>query len=142
MLWRISNYADLSGTGGLLFPGRWHAKGRPIVYLAESPAGALVEMLVHMDRDDLPDGFQLLGVDIGDLTPAAVSGLPGNWRDLAAIPRVLGLNWLQKGESALLRVPSAILPHTWNVLLNPAHADAAKARIVSRERVPLDSRLG
>jgi RES domain-containing protein len=142
MLWRISNYADLSGTGGLLFSGRWHAKGRPIVYLVESPAGALVEMLVHMDRDDLPDGFQLLGVDIGDLTPAAISGLPENWRDLTAAPKVLGLNWLQKGESALLRVPSAILPHTWNVLLNPAHADAAKARIVSRERVPLDSRLG
>ena len=48
-LWRISNYADLSGAGdGLLAAGRWHTRGRRIVYLADHPASALLEMLVHM----------------------------------------------------------------------------------------------
>ena len=49
-LWRISNYADLSGIGGLKAAGRWHSQGRRIVYLADHPSSALLEMLVHMDR--------------------------------------------------------------------------------------------
>jgi len=45
-LWRISNYADLSGAGGLQAAGRWHTRGKRIVYLADHPASALLEMLV------------------------------------------------------------------------------------------------
>ena len=48
-LWRISNYADLAGTGGLVDNARWHSKGRRIVYLADSPASALLELLVRFD---------------------------------------------------------------------------------------------
>jgi len=46
-LWRISNYADLSGGGGLQAAGRWHTRGKRIVYLADHPASAVLEMLVH-----------------------------------------------------------------------------------------------
>ncbi|AVT78400.1 hypothetical protein RPPS3_43380 [Rhodopseudomonas palustris] len=53
-LWRISNYADLTGTGGLRASGRWHSRGRRIVYLADHPSSAVLEMLVHMDREFLP----------------------------------------------------------------------------------------
>ena len=53
-LWRISNYADLSGIGGLRAAGRWHSQGRRIVYLADHESSALLEMLVHMDRDLMP----------------------------------------------------------------------------------------
>ena len=61
-LWRISNYADLSGGGGLRAGGRWHSLGRKIVYLADHPSSALLEMLVHMDRDLIPATYQLLRV--------------------------------------------------------------------------------
>ncbi|MGB9409097.1 MAG: RES family NAD+ phosphorylase, partial [Terracidiphilus sp.] len=47
-LWRISNYVDLSGEGGLTASARWHTKGKPVVYLADSPAGAMLERIVHM----------------------------------------------------------------------------------------------
>jgi RES domain-containing protein len=50
-LWRISNYADLSGAGGLRAAGRWHSQGKRIVYLADHPSSALLEMLVHLDRE-------------------------------------------------------------------------------------------
>ncbi|WP_155836914.1 RES family NAD+ phosphorylase, partial [Paraburkholderia mimosarum] len=40
--WRISNYADLRGIGGLRASGRWHYRGQPVVYLAENPALALL----------------------------------------------------------------------------------------------------
>jgi RES domain-containing protein len=69
ILWRISNYADLSGTGGVLHPGRWHHRGRPIVYLAESPAAALLEVLVHVQVShpgELPAHYQLMEIALPD----------------------------------------------------------------------------
>jgi RES domain-containing protein len=60
-LWRISNYADLSGAGGLMASGRWYSQGKRI-YLADHPSSALLEMLVHMDRDLIPPSYQLLRI--------------------------------------------------------------------------------
>jgi RES domain-containing protein len=57
-LWRILNYADLSGLGGLRAAGRWHSQGRRIVYLADHPSSALLEMLVHLDRSLIPSTYQ------------------------------------------------------------------------------------
>ena len=74
VLWRISNYADLRGMGGLRAPGRWHYAGQPIVYLAEHPALALLEILVHMEIagvGQLPDRYQLLRVEVRDDVPVA-----------------------------------------------------------------------
>ncbi len=66
--WRISNYADLSGEGGRLAAGRWNRLGRRIVYLAEHPALALLETLVHLeiDAEDMPNRFRLLSIDAPD----------------------------------------------------------------------------
>jgi len=63
-IWRISNYADLSGIGGVRAAGRWHSQGMRIVDLADHPSSALLEMLVHMDRDLIPPTYQLLRIDI------------------------------------------------------------------------------
>jgi RES domain-containing protein len=61
-LWRISSYIDLSGTGGLNAAARWHSQGRRIVYLADHPSSALLEMLVHIDRNLVPSTYQLLRI--------------------------------------------------------------------------------
>ncbi len=55
--------------------------------------------------------------------------------------RPFGDEWLRAGRTALLRVPSAIVPATWNVLLNPQHPDNAKVRIVRTHEQPIDRRL-
>ncbi len=67
-VWRLSRYASLDGAGGLHTSGRWHTRGRPVVYAAESASTALLEVLVHLevDPEDLPDGFLLLAIDIPD----------------------------------------------------------------------------
>lgn len=83
-LWRISNYSDLSGVGGLRAAGRWHSQGKRIIYLADHPSSALLEMLVHMDRDLIPSTCQLLRIDMpaGMKIEAVTAGeLAGNWRD-------------------------------------------------------------
>jgi RES domain-containing protein len=145
-LWRISNYADLSGKGGLSSVGRWHAHRAEIVYLAESPAGALLERMVHLELDaaELPSHYQLIAVDIPDhasFDTISEDGLPANWRVDERITQVIGDRWLDEKRNALLCVPSAIVAETTNWLLNPNHPDAPKARIVRVIRAPFDPRL-
>ena len=148
-LWRISNYADLSGEGGRRRSGRWHSGGRPVVYLAEHPALALLEDLVHLegDVDDLPDTYQLLEIDVPDdiaisaIDAAQLGESDSDWRRNLAATRAVGDDWLHDGRTALLRVPSVVLPKSTNVLLNPAHADAGRMRIVEAARPVYDRRL-
>src|SRR5437667_6397218 len=108
--WRISNYADLSGIGGMRAAGRWHSQGRRIVYLADHPSSALLEMLVHMDRDLMPSTYQLLRISVpDDIAIETVAGeLPTDWRSETMASRAIGDRWLDQSTSALLQVPSAI----------------------------------
>src|SRR6516225_5795658 len=114
VLWRISNYADLRGIGGLRAPGRWHFAGRPVVYLAEHPAGALLETLVHQEirsTSDLPDSYRLLRVAVSESASIAEldeSVLPENWREDQSYTQSAGSEWLEGGSTALLKVPSAV----------------------------------
>lgn len=129
--------------------GRWHSRGAPIVYLAEDPALALVENLVHLeiDPDDLPDTYQLIEVDLPDdveteeLDAGKLTKTNANWRTDLFFTRSQGDEWLGSGRTALLRVPSVVLPKSQNVLLNPAHTDAKRARVVGTTRPPYDRRL-
>jgi RES domain-containing protein len=92
-LWRISNYQDLSGIGGLRAAGRWHSQGKRIVYLADHSSSALLEMLVHMDRDLIPPTYQLLRVVVpSDLTIEVVDAdeLSVNWRTETMASREIG----------------------------------------------------
>jgi RES domain-containing protein len=144
ILWRISSHATLDGRGGLYASGRWHTEGRRIVYLAENPAGALVEVLVHLELDPahLPQSYRLLKAEAPEdlsVRTIARSELPRNWISDQIATRTVGDEWLAFKRSALLRVPSAIVPETYNVLLNPEHAEAARIQV--HEEYPWDARL-
>lgn len=144
-LWRISNHRSLTGEGGLRYSARWHTAGRPIVYLAASPAGAMVEVLVHLElqEDELPPSYTLLKVEF----PADVAieeiriAEKEAWKTNLSISRRLGDEWLKNGKTALVRVPSAILPNTFNYLLNPLHRNAKHIKIASATRARFDPRL-
>jgi RES domain-containing protein len=145
-LWRISNHADLSGEGGLRAGGRWHSKGRRVVYLADHPASALIEMLAHLEIDveDFPADYQLLSVDCPDdvaVTALDVASLPVDWRQQTLLTRARGDDWRRANASALLRVPSTIVPSASNSLLNPAHPDAKLLVIGETVRAAFDPRL-
>lgn len=143
-LWRISDFAELSGRGGLLGPARWHSIPRPLIYLADRPASALLEVLAHMEVDgiDLPDSYQLLAVDVpDDVAFDDVPVLNADWRRKFDVTQHIGNRWLEEGRRALLRVPSAIVPHAWNWLLNVTHVAARRARVVEVVRATFDPRL-
>lgn len=144
-LWRISNHASLAGAGGLRASGRWHTRGR-IVYCAESPAAAVLEVLVHFEMEigDLPARYRLLKVNVpDDLQVARVSpaDLSPDWVEDLQATRAIGDTWLTRSATPLLAVPSAVVPETSNVLLNPGHPDARRIVIVQSTDHVIDPRL-
>lgn len=146
-LWRISNYASLSGEGGLYFEGRWHTIGLPILYLAASPAGAMIEILVHLELDEgpLPTHYQLLQVSTPDYLPVENLAPDHSFHQVCtlelAATRAFGTAWLKSGRTALAQVPSAILPATSNYLLNPSHPDASLLKIEAVLSAAFDPRF-
>jgi len=119
--------------------------GKRVVYLAESPAGAMLEVLVHLkERDEeLPRTYSLLEIQVPkhlaarDILPLADS----HWKEQLESTQRIGDTWLDSRETALARVPSAILPRTWNILLNPKHPDASQIKIGTVIREQFDNRL-
>ena len=142
-LWRISRHTDLDGIGGLRASGRWHRAGFRIVYTAQSPAGALLETCVHTAANDIPPIYTLLRIAIAGLPLAdlPLGELPPNWRTGLDATQAIGNRWLTGLTSPLLRVPSALAPETWNVLVNPAHPDASRLVIEHVYHYPFDDRL-
>jgi RES domain-containing protein len=144
VLWRISRHRDLDGLGGLRAPGRWHERGLPVVYLAETAAGALLEVCVHTAANDVPPSYTLLEVSVPTTTSVAtvdLASLPQDWSEDLEATRAIGSQWLRSTRSALLRVPSVLVPATFNVLLNPAHPDSKQIAISSILEYPFDPRL-
>ena len=144
VLWRISRHRDLSGAGGLRAPGRWHERGARVVYLADTPAEALLESCVHTSAGDVPPTYTLLAVFVPEDIPVKAvdaATLPADWADKLEVTRAFGSEWLRSGQSALFRVPSALVPVSFNYLLNPLHTDAARLRIQSIYEYPFDPRI-
>jgi RES domain-containing protein len=140
-LWRISSFADLSGRGGIISAGRWNFKDTPVVYCADHPATALLEILVHIDADDLPPTYQLLEIQAPDTVSISVPDLPSNWRDDLAATRQIGTNFISAGKRAVMEIPCVIVPFTKNYLLNPALLGRDGIGVVSATAHPIDARL-
>ncbi len=87
--WRISRHRDQSGIGGFKAAGRWHYAGRPIVYLAETRAAALLEICVHTSANDVPPEFALLKIEGPhiDAPCIGIDALSDNWRTQLEVTR-------------------------------------------------------
>ena len=146
IVWRFSQYESLDGRGGLLASARWHTRGAEILYCTANPATAVLEVLVHAGvrepaalgrhrflKIDVPDDVSRQGVEEGQLPP--------DWSRRLRVTRAWGDRWLREGKTALLIVRSALVPETYNVLVNPRHPDAAHIACVAVFPYPLDVRL-
>ena len=146
ILWRISNHLSLAGDGAPRASGRWHTRGRRVVYCAQNPAAALLEILVHFEIEirDLPARYRLLKLEAPDdlvIEHIALNDLPQEWVQKAEITRAIGDAWLESSRCSLLKVPSALVPETFNVLLNPNHQDARRVVIADVSDHVIDPRL-
>lgn len=148
-LYRIATTAhikDLSGAGARLYGGRWNEKGVAVVYTSESRALAVLEYLVHLPMVFAPGELSIMELKVPDsISPREVDrrSLPSDWRSYPA-PEALaaiGTRWARSNDSLLLRVPSAVVEHEFNVLINPLHSDFNHITPRNPERFVFDSRL-
>ena len=77
------------------------------------------------------------------ITTIKQSDLPSNWRVSPAPSELqeIGDDWLNKLKSAILAVPSVIIPEEKNYLLNPAHRDFPSLRMTKPIKFEFDGRL-
>ena len=147
--WRIvrRRFAPVAftGDGARLYGGRWNSPGQPVVYTAATASLAVLEMLVHLDRSAALASYLLIPCEFDEalVTAVDIGQLPSGWRNSPAPSAlaVIGDAWRARGATPVLAVPSALIEHERNYLLNPAHADFSRIAIGSAQPFSLDSRL-
>lgn len=153
-VWRIAadtptyEADDLSGAGAKATGGRWNAAGVPVVYTSQTRALACLETVVHLNAGGLPLNRYLVQVTIPDDVWAEAqtensASLAVGW-DAEPAGRAstgFGTNWIHSDPSALLVVPSVIVPEEFNVLINPRHSDSARITAVKVRKWLYDPRL-
>jgi RES domain-containing protein len=139
-----AKYPNNDGEGAKLYGGRWNHKGTPMLYCAETLSACVLENLVHSSvlpqnkvaiSAEIPDGVALMAKDS--------SNLPSNWNSPAHIASTqdIGTNWVLSLASVALFVPSAIVSHERNVLINPLHPDFARIKFGAPNPFAFDPRL-
>ena len=147
--WRIVKLhfreGAFSGEGARLYGGRWNSPGRPVVYTAEHASLAMLEILAHLEFVVIMSDYVLIQAEFDDALQEVVEGknLPQDWRSYPAPQalREIGDRWLDERRSAVLSVPSVIVPIEQLYLFNPLHTDFNKITVDELQSFPFDTRL-
>jgi len=134
-----------SGEGALKGGGRWNQQGTAVVYVSGSLALAALEAFIHLQRAAAAIPHVAFRVEIPENVVDELHGkdLPKNWRvePPPDTTKQIGTDWVKASTSAVLRVPSVIVPAEHNFVLNPAHPDFKKLHISKPEPFSFDPRM-
>jgi RES domain-containing protein len=148
--WRLVRAAALTGSftgeGASKFGGRWNSKGVAVVYMSESLALASLELFARLGKKDKNDKFMAVPVEIPSdifIKTIYVNDLPKTWREMKKLTatRNIGDRWVKEGVSAVLKVPSVIVPSEFNLIANPHHVDFPKIKPGNPQPFSFDIRL-
>jgi RES domain-containing protein len=143
-----TKYADdLRGSG---IDGRWNPAGQYMIYTGGSLALSCLEKLAHSSGTSLyagdfsvtiyhvPDKLQIREITLPQLQKQSA-----DWHKVINYPitQAIGFDWLRRQETAVLKVPSAIIELEYNYLLNPSHLDFNKITIAEIRLFTFDRRL-
>ena len=104
----------------------------------------MLEVLVHIDRLDVPSTFRLMRIEVPDNAPSVdvhPDSLSSDWTTDLSETRRIGTDLLARAEHLLIRVPTVLIPEARNVLLNPRHSDADRCRVEKTIDARFDKRL-
>jgi len=137
---------SFSGRGAALEGGRWNPPGISVVYASQHLAMAAMEKLVHF-RPGVGSKVRYVSFRIYFLNTAiemlSPQKLPANWdaKPVCLETQQIGAEWFASRRTAILQVPSAIIPSEWNFVLNPLHPDFTKIKIEAAAPFAFDPRL-
>lgn len=149
-VWRLTTrkYATtaFSGIGNRKVGSRWVPEGLLAVYTSEYLSTAVLEMLVHIDPNHFSNNFVSIKAEIPDtisMDEVSLADLPGDWQSRFEDSELqqVGAEWIARGSSAVLIVPSAVVPQERNIIINPQHEDFDKIIISPVESYIFDTRL-
>lgn len=133
------------GEGARLHGGRWNSPGSPVVYTAESVALAALELLVHLQSSKILSAYSTIAAHFDKrlINSVNTAELPNHWRSYPALIELqqIGNDWVAEQRSAVLEVPSAIVPNEHNYLINPLHSDFSSIHIDAATPFEFDTRL-
>lgn len=149
LLYRIAREAyarDLSGEGARIHGGRWNLPGHACVYTAMSRSLAMLEFRVHLNNvSQVPPDLRLITLEVPSrpMTEIDAALVSAQWRNYPPPAECVryGTSELIKQESLLIKVPSAIVPEEFNVIINPAHRKMREVKLVDCLPLILDPRL-
>lgn len=147
--WRITRESRTAtafdGEGARLYGGRWNSPGTAVVYTAQSESLAALELLVHLQASHLLKSYYSIPAKFDDPLVEVVesAALPDDWKRFPApvVLQEIGDQWVAEGRSAVLQVPSAVVPTEKNFLINPTHADFTRVTIGLPRPFEFDPRL-
>jgi RES domain-containing protein len=147
-VWRIASaaHATFDGDGARRYGSRWTPRGLPAVFTSETVSLAALERFVNTDPDLAPARLVTIAVDIEAniaIETVTVADLPADWRRYPAPPTLamIGERWLRSLASAVLSVPSVVIPNERNFVLNPTHPDFVRLVINPAEPFSFDPRM-
>lgn len=149
-VWRIvpkRRYSQaFTGEGARLYGGRWNPPGIRVVYSSATLSLAALEYFVHVSKETRPDDLVSISLEIQKnvrMEHISESKLPSNWRSYPAMDELkeIGRKWIKNGATAILTVPSAVIPQELNYLINPDHADFKKMKVGKPVPFNLDERM-
>lgn len=149
-VWRIvpkrRHSQAFTGEGARLYGGRWNPPGVRVVYTSATLSLAALEYFVHVSKETRPDDLVSISLEIPNdarIERVIESKLPSKWRTYPAIDELkeIGRKWIKNGASAVLTVPSVIIPQELNYLINPDHSDFRKMKISKPSPFSLDDRM-
>jgi len=150
MAWRLVKQtfaADaFSGEGPRITGFRWNSRGTAVVYTAEHLSLAALESFIYLSETDKNMAFYAYRLDIPpdvQVLTLSLTSLPADWREpmYPQSTKKIGDAWVRAGASAILRVPSVVIPAEYNLILNPIHTDFHKIIIGAPENFSFDSRM-
>ena len=132
------------GMGAAKAGARWNSMKVPVIYCGSSQALAVLEVRVH--AGEIPDNYVMSTYELPDpvsiFTPA-LAALPADWNKVppGRATQRYGDAFVAAGTHVLMRVPSVVVPEEWNYVMNPAHPDMAKRKLISIHGFTFDERL-
>lgn len=147
-VWRIASatHTVFDGEGARRYGSRWTPRGFAAVFASATLSLAALERFVHVDPDLEREDLVAIAVDLAQdiaIESVAIANLPADWRTYPAPPALalIGERWLHESRTAVLSVPSVVIPDERNFILNTVHAQFAKLTISRPEAFTFDPRM-
>lgn len=145
IIYRISNFVELDGAGGLLSDGRWHREGVEIIYTSEHQALCLLEWIANKNKTSttIPHQYQRIDIQFrNDILVKEINeaDLGIGWQANKELTQSKGMEWLESNSTLFLKVPSSLIHDAYNYLINPKHQDIERLAS-SYKTMAVDDRL-